>query len=134
MIIRKRLINEMICFECNKKINTTEHLVQLSTYNRYLGKEKLQDDHHYFHFRCFVDNFNKNVERKARQQVQFMQSKALEVFNNPQIKSILSNISGTETLYTMLNTDLNEKIVPKEKVIKKLKKWKKKNKNQKGKE
>lgn len=124
---------KQICFECSKYINPKEHIVCLSTYNRFLGKEKLEDDHTWFHFQCFVDNFNKNVQRKSRQQVQFLQSKALEVFSNPEIRHLLSRIKGTENLFSMLNTDLTEKVVPKEKVLQKLKKNGRKTKSRKTK-
>lgn len=115
-----------ICFECTKQIDTEEeHYVQLSTFNRFTTDDgrRLPDDHNYFHFQCFVDNFNKNVERKARQMVQFMQSEAIQLVNHPMIKDVLSKIEGSNMVVRMLNTDLNkDTIVAKEKVIERLRK------------
>lgn len=115
---------KMICFECSKNISLTEHYVTISTFNRFNPENmaKLPDDHTHFHFRCFVDNFNKNVKRKARQSVQFMQGKTLEMLNNPTIKNVLQNIQGSDALIQMLQTPLDEKEVLKEKIIEKIKK------------
>lgn len=110
-----------ICLQCSEKIDPKEHSVCISTYNRFDGeKGNLPDDHTWFHFYCFVDYWNERAEKKARAQVQYLQSKALEVFNNPEIRSILSKIKGTDNIFTMLNTDLSEKPVPLEKVLEKL--------------
>jgi hypothetical protein len=87
----KRIIGKC-CFECSKFIDPTkDHYVQLSTYNRSFSP----DDHAFFHFQCWADYFNKRVENKMRANVRFMQEKAINLFNSPQIKSLLDQVAGS---------------------------------------
>lgn len=92
-----------VCLHCGEKIKIKrDYHVQLSTKNRPISP----DDEVNFHFQCWVDYFNKKVEAKSKAQVQFMQERALNVFNNPNLKAILSQIEGTEMALNMLRTPL----------------------------
>lgn len=115
--IRKPLKSERkICLECSKYINLkSDHHVQLHTLNREISP----DDHAYFHFQCWVDYFNKRVENKMRANVQFMQEKAMSLFNSPMIKEALSKISGSQIALNMASIPLN-KTIDKQKVIAKI--------------
>jgi hypothetical protein len=114
---------DMICYVCKDVVAHNEHYVQLSTYNRKIESKALPDDHNYFHMRCFKEFFDKRVNDRAREQVQFMQQKALEVMKNPLIANVINNFKGAEALKDMLNTDLTKKkdiVVTKEKVVEKI--------------
>lgn len=98
--------NDKICHTCKKGINLKiDHYVQLSTMNR----KKSPDDHAFFHFQCFVDYINKKVEDKAREQVKMMQQKALQVFDHPIMRDLLSKVQGSDGVMTMLQTPLISK-------------------------
>lgn len=100
--ITKRNIGKC-CLECSKFIDIKkQHYVQLSTYNRVTSP----DDHAYFHFSCWVDYFNKRVDNKMRSNIQFMQEKALGLFNSPMIKEALSKISGSQIALNMASIPL----------------------------
>jgi len=95
-----------ICTKCFKKINLkTDKFVFIGTYNSVGGK----DVENFFHFVCFVDWYNQKVIEKARNSVQFMQQKAMQLFNNPVMKSMLSQITGSEQVLRMLQTPLEKK-------------------------
>jgi len=110
---------EKTCTRCFKKINLKkDNFVLIGTYNRVAGK----DQENFFHFVCFVDWYNQKVMEKARNSVQFMQQKAMQLFNNPVMKSMLSQIAGSEQVLGMLQTPLDEHvtIVSKDKIIKQI--------------
>jgi len=106
------------CLECSKFIDIKkDHYVQLSTYNREISP----DDHAFFHFQCWVDYFNKRVENKMKANVRFMQERALQLFDNPMIKSLLEQVQGSEIALNMLKTPINtDVLVSKEKVKKQI--------------
>lgn len=106
------------CEFCSKKISLKdkdEQFVLLGTYNRV----QKPDDETYFHFTCFVDWFNQRVKQKAENNVKMMQEKAMSLFNNPMIKGVLSQISGSGNVLSMLSTPL-ETDIPKIEVINKI--------------
>ena len=93
------------CSFCLKQINLKkDKFVLVGAYNRV---EKPNDEA-YFHFQCWVDFFNQRVLQKTRANIQFMQQKAMALFNNPMIKSMLSQIGGSDQLFSMLSTPLQE--------------------------
>lgn len=94
------------CLACSKKISLKkDYFVLVGTYNRV----QKHDDEQYFHFSCWVDYFNQCVLNKARKNVQMMQSKAMELFNNPAIKTMLSSIGGSNQIMNMLQTPISDK-------------------------
>jgi hypothetical protein len=114
---------EMFCYVCKDLVHHKEHYVQLSTYNRKTESKALPDDHNYFHMRCFSEYINKKINDRARQQVKDMQSKAMQIFQSPEIMSVLKNVKGIETLQNMVNLNLDKNkdiIVDKERVKKKI--------------
>ena len=97
---------EKHCAFCLKKINLEkDNYVLIGTYNR-VSKP---DDEQYFCFLCWVDYFNNCVLKKARSNIQFTQQKAMQLFNNPVMKSMLSQIAGSDQISNMLQMPLEEK-------------------------
>ena len=95
---------EKTCLQCSNKISLAkDNFVLIGTYNRVSSP----DDEQFFHFTCFVEWYNQRVQEKVRNQVKFMQQKALQVFNNPTIQGVLSKIAGSEQLASMLNINLD---------------------------
>jgi hypothetical protein len=93
------------CAVCKKKISLNKnHFILVGTYNR----ETKPDDEVFFHFQCWVEYFNKRVNERARQNVMGIQEKALKILENPEIKSILSQIQGSDQLVGMLQTPLQK--------------------------
>ena len=91
------------CFVCSKPIDTTtDHYVQLSTYNR----SHSPDDHAFFHFSCWTEYFNQRVINKMKVQINAMQNRAMQIFNNPMIKGLLSQVQGSEQALKMLEKPL----------------------------
>ena len=104
------------CMYCSKNISLKdEQFVLIGTYNRV----QKPDDEQYFHFTCFVDWFNQKVKQKAENNVKMMQGKAMELFNNPMIKGMLSQIQGSGNVLSMLSTPL-EIDIPKIDVVNKI--------------
>lgn len=88
-----------ICLHCSKYISLkNDHHVQLHTLNR----QTKPDDHAYFHFQCWVDYFNIKVENKMKANIKFMQERAVQVFEHPIIKGLLSQVQGSEIAMNML--------------------------------
>lgn len=115
-ITKKRQEHEKICLECSKIVNIKkDHCVQLNTLNRAVSPNEYTT----FHFQCWVDYFNKRVENKMRANVQFMQEKAMSLFNSPVIKQALSQIQGSEIALNMVRMPLNKPDL-KEKIKEKL--------------
>jgi len=120
------------CLHCSKYIDLKkDHLVRISTLNRISRGD--HDD--YFHFACWINYFNSRVENKMKANIQFMQKKALSLFNSPALSSVLGNLQGTEMLGKMLNfpvyktpTESKEEIKPdlKEEIKSKIKNGKNK--------
>jgi len=120
-MVKKRVTKKNIgkcCLECSKFIDIhKDHYVQLSTHNREISP----DDYAFFHFSCWVDYFNKRVENKMKANVRFMQERALQLFDNPMIKSLLEQVQGSELALNMLKTPINtDVLVSKEKVKKQI--------------
>jgi hypothetical protein len=116
-----------ICFVCSKFIDTKkDHYVQLNTLNR----SHFPDDYVNFHFQCFVDYFNKKVEDKMRRNIQFMQEKAMTLFNTPMIKHALAQIQGSDIALRMASIPLTRNI-DKQMVIQKIQNGRKKRANRK---
>ena len=113
----KRKEDEKICMNCSEYVNLKkDHHVQIHTLNRV----QKPDDHAYFHFECWVDYFNARVQNKMNANIRFMQEKAVGLFNSPQIKELLEQVSGSGMALNMLNTPLKDKFVPKKTVISKI--------------
>lgn len=94
------------CLFCSNKIDLKkDNFVLVGTYNR-VSKP---NDEQYFHFLCWVDYFNQCVLNTARANVKFMQGKAMQLFNSPVMKSLLSQIQGSEQVLNMLQIPLEEK-------------------------
>lgn len=103
MVIKKE---SKKCLNCSKIINPKlDYYVQIGTHNIPSGAK---DDIQQFHFMCWVEYFNKCVEKKARHNIQIMQSKAMQVFNSPMIKSLLSQVKGSDQVLQMLGTPLEQ--------------------------
>lgn len=91
------------CEKCSKDINLKkDHHVLLGTYNTSKQEEI------YFHFDCFIKYFNERVEKRMRENVQFMQNKALNLFNSPMLKGILSQVKGSDIAMNMLSLPLDK--------------------------
>jgi len=102
-----------ICLHCSNYVDLKrDHHVQLLTLNRVCKP----DEHVYFHFPCWVDYFNQRVENKMRSNVRFMQDKAMQIFSNPMLKGLLSQVQGADTLFSMLGHPIADKVVSKSKV------------------
>jgi len=119
-MVKKRVEKKerKICLECSKYIDLSkDHHVQIHTLNRVEKK----DDHQYFHFSCWVDYFNKCVEKKMKVNVAGMQDQAISLFNSPQLKSLFDQIQGSGMLLNMLKIPLNaDQVISKEKVERKI--------------
>ena len=97
------------CLFCSNKISlATDNFVLVGTYNR----SKSSDDEQYFHFPCFQEYFNKCVLNKAKANVKMMQEKVMGLFDNPVMKSMLSQISGSEQILAMFQTPLTVEALP----------------------
>jgi hypothetical protein len=97
------------CLFCSKKISLKkDNFVLVATCNR-VSKP---DDEAYFHFVCWVDYFNQCVLNKARNNIRMIQSKAMELFNNPVMKGLLSQIQGSGQIMSMLQMPLQERADP----------------------
>jgi hypothetical protein len=126
---KERKIIGKCCINCDKFIDPKEKYVDLATYNL----EHVSDDHQYFHFQCFIDYFNERVRKKAMASIKMMQEKAINIFESPLIKSLISQVQGSEVALKMLHTPLDDKVVSKKIVIKKIKDDRKQRSGKKGK-
>lgn len=99
-------MKKKICKKCKQEIKKKEKFVLLGTY-----EDKKVWDESFFHFKCFVEFYNKKVEEKARNIVQGMQKTAQGLLGN--IINNVGNFQGADQLGSMLNIDLNKEI-PKE--------------------
>lgn len=97
-----------ICIKCLMNIDTKrDKYVMIGTYNI----PSKPDDKQFLHFNCWVEYFNNYVMNKAKLMIQEMQSHAMEVFNNPAIRSILDRIQGGNQIFDMLQTPLEQKVI-----------------------
>ncbi len=106
------------CLQCKKFIDLDDDkFVKISKINI----PDKSDDHVFFHFSCWGLYFQKCVEKKARENVQFMQKQAVKLFDNPNLKPLLHGIKGVDIALNILKIpiDTNE-LIPKEKVIEKI--------------
>jgi hypothetical protein len=103
-----------ICMRCSKFINLKkDHYVLIATCNR----KTSPDDYSYFHFQCFVDWFNMKVMNKMKAQIQFMQDKAVKLFESSPLAPLLAQVQGSDMAMKMLKLPLGDIKIPKEKVI-----------------
>ena len=131
----KNEVDKKRCLKCGEAIKTDydKHVI-LSTINL----ERHPDNHAYFHFSCWEKYFADCVVKKMKAEVEMMQKNAVKIFENPQLKAVLSNIQGADVALNMLKMPLSSRTVKnlnpilKEKVKEKVKKSKK-NKNGKSK-
>jgi hypothetical protein len=100
--------DKKICLHCKKEILDKDKYISLITHEN--GKEKENVN---MHFQCWIDYFNMRVQFKMRSQIEQMKDHAMQLFNNPMISGMLSQISGSNIALNLLNTPLNNKIVPK---------------------
>lgn len=107
-----------ICLHCSKYIFLKkDHHVQVHTLNRKIHA----DEHAYFHFQCWVDYFNIRVENKMRANIKFMQERAVQVFEHPIIKQLLSQVQGSQIAMNMLKHGIQtDVLVSKDKVEKQI--------------
>ena len=92
---------------CYKPIDLKkDKYVLVGTYNI---NNSLKSDETYWHFSCWSEYFNNCVLKKAKANVQLLQSKALKILDNPMIKGAMAKISGGDQIVEMLNTDLDSK-------------------------
>lgn len=124
MVDKKEKIDKAmmkICYLCSAKINISkekDHHVQVHTINR----PTKCDDHTYWHFQCWTDYFNSRVEKRMKENIRNIQAKAVEVFNSPMLKGLLSQVQGSKMVLQMLEHPIsdNTAFVSKEKVKKKI--------------
>lgn len=89
-----------ICHKCKTLIFTKrDHYVKISTFNR----SKSPDDHVFFHFNCWQQYFQQAIMENTKHQVEFMRERALSLFKNPAIRSMLGQIQGSQLAMEMLN-------------------------------
>lgn len=101
----KKRGEKKVCEFCLKKIDLKkDYRVLIGTYNRV----QKPDQEAHFHFQCFVEYWNNSVTKKAKIMIEAMQKQALQVFNNPMIKGLLSQIKGSDQIISMLSTPLSE--------------------------
>ena len=94
------------CYDCQKYIDLSkDKFTLLATMNM---EDGAKDELIYFHFKCFVNYWNKKSIEKAQKLVKSVQDKALEVFNNPTIKALLEQSGGDRLLGSMLNAPIEE--------------------------
>jgi hypothetical protein len=107
------------CFHCKKKVSDNEKQVDLITSDK--GKEI---EHVKFHCQCWADYFNQRVINKAKEQVELMQVRALQITQMPFIREILSKIQGGDLALNMLKPLLNKKKFvipnPKQEIVEKI--------------
>ena len=96
------MITKRVCNHCEKLIDLEkDKYILLGTYT---GKDV--DDESYYHFKCFVEWYNKKVLEKAKNNTSKIQEKMKELIANPQIAGILGNVGGIDKIKDMLNTNL----------------------------
>lgn len=77
------------CNSCGQFIDIRKNkYVLIGTYNNGKHNEEV-----FFHFECFRKWFQEKITERSKQQVEFMQKKAVEVLNNPMIKGMMSNVA-----------------------------------------
>jgi len=95
-----------ICFNCHNEIAELDKQVLITTSDR--GKIIQEIG---FHFDCWAEYFNKCVTKKVKQNVATVQKKVVGLMDNPIVKSMLMNIKGADSVFTMLQTPLTEDAV-----------------------
>jgi len=103
--IGKKIVEEIKsqCYYCGNPIFNSDKQIILITRKDGKNVEEVG-----FHFDCWVEYFNKAVTKKAKQNVAIVQKKVTSLVENPMIKSLLSNVKGTDNLFSMLQMPLTE--------------------------
>ena len=96
------MTTKRVCKHCNKEIDLKKD--KHSMIGTYTGDQV--DDETYFHFKCFVEWYNKKVSEKAKNTTSKMQEKVQGLIANPQISGMLNSIGGIDKIKGMLNTNL----------------------------
>lgn len=118
------------CFHCKKEIDLLDRQVYLTTVNEGKTIESCN-----FHLDCWKLYFNERVNKRARENVQAIQLKLVNLFNSPMLKPLLDQVAGSDVAMNMLKTPLNKDketkitknvIVDMKRVIKKIKNGRKK--------
>ena len=91
------------CLYCHNPIHELDHQVILTGCN----DGKITDEN-YFHFLCWQENFNDAVLVKARQNVANIQKKVMGLMDNPLIKGLLSQVQGSNNLFSMFDASVEE--------------------------
>ena len=96
------------CFYCKENIDIKkDKYTLLGTYSG----ENIEDES-YFHFKCFVEWYNKKVSEKAKNSIRELQNKVQGLISNPQIANVLKGIGGVDKVESMLNFDLVSGKIP----------------------
>lgn len=107
---------ERVCEFCSKPILKSEKFVIIGTYK--FIDNPIEES--FFHWECFIEYWNEMTMRKAKTIVMQMQQKALQLFNNPIVHGLVSQIKGYDQLLDMIALPLNKKEVYIEKIADKI--------------
>ena len=90
-----------LCYNCGNEIEELCKQVLLTTSDK--GKIVQEVG---FHYECWQEYFNKCVTKKAKEDVARVQKKIIGLMDNPIIKGLLSQVKGTDNLFSMLQMPL----------------------------
>lgn len=96
------------CAYCKKEIDLKQDRYTLLA--DYRGEKEM--DKNFYHFKCFVEWFNSKVTEKAKNSVQGMQNKAVNLFGNLKENGFINNLIGKKSsslLGNFLGKDLEKK-------------------------
>lgn len=104
--------HDKMCFYCQEKIDLNSD--QYTIIGDYKGDRVIKES--YFHFKCFVEFWNKKVNEKARNNVGGMQKKAKDVLGNLMDGNIggmgglgsVGKLAGSKKLNKLLGGALNK--------------------------
>ena len=99
---------EWCCYNCGNPVRELEKNCTLTTSQNGKIVEEV-----YFHWDCWVEYFNNCVNKKAKENVAQVQKKVMGLMDNPLVKGLLSQVKGTDNLFSMLQMPLTEETVEK---------------------
>ncbi|HUW43441.1 MAG TPA: hypothetical protein VMV95_00555 [Bacillota bacterium] len=108
-VVEKKVKPQKVkCFYCKNPIFVMDKQINLKTIKNGVI---IQDEN--WHFDCWQEWFNKNVTKKAQQNISAIRTKVSGLLDNPMIRGMLSQVKGTDNLFNMLNMPLGESDIEK---------------------
>jgi len=92
---------EKICCFCHKSIPNNSKFVLLGTYQ---GKKVL--DESYFHWQCFLDWHNERTKQKAKNIVNNMKNKAIDMFQKAKKGMVEENFNVKEEIPDLFGNEI----------------------------